>query len=79
MRQYGYGHQTITVDDNTPPTITAPAAITGIQCVAAVPAAYADASAFTAAGGTLGDNCVGAVTVAMTSETTAREAVPINM
>jgi len=62
MRHTATATQTITVDDNTPPTITAPAAITGIQCVAAVPAAYADASAFTAAGGTLGDNCVGAVT-----------------
>ena len=49
--------QTITVDDNTPPTATAPAPVT-VECVAAVPAA--DINAITDEA----DNCVGTITVA---------------
>jgi parallel beta-helix repeat protein len=49
--------QTIEVDDNTAPSITCPSAITGIQCATDVPVPYANATAFTNAGGVITDNC----------------------
>jgi len=51
---------TITVVDQTPPSITCPGPITA-QCIAVVPEVYADAAAFVAAGGSLSDNCSGVV------------------
>lgn len=60
--------QIITVNDNVPPAISAPPAITGIECSSAVPAPYGNASQFIAAGGQVGDNCSGTVIVSFVSE-----------
>src|SRR6187431_905632 len=56
--------QTITVDDITPPTATAPAPVT-VECVAAVPPA--DINAITDEA----DNCVGPITVAHVGDVSA--------
>ena len=48
--------QTITVDDNTIPTMTAPLDIT-VECLSEVPLAYGNFTQWTAAGGTASDNC----------------------
>ena len=60
--------QIITVNDNVAPIMTAPPAITGIQCSSAVPAPYGNATQYVAAGGTISDNCVGTIVVVLANE-----------
>mgnify|MGYP002136418057 FL=1 len=67
------GVQIINVNDNIPPVIIAPPAITGIQCGGEIPPHYNSATEFIAAGGSLSDNCTGqgnVVTLTFVSETT---------
>lgn len=54
--------QTITVVDTTPPTIVCPTDLT-VSCASEVPAAAVDTAGFQGQGGTVSDNCAGAVTV----------------
>jgi len=63
----------ITVDDTTDPTIACPADFAA-ECVA--PPAYADLTAFLAAGGTAGDNCDTALTFTLVSETDVLRSTP---
>jgi hypothetical protein len=49
--------QTITVTDTTPPTITCPDPITGIECASDVPAPAGDSDEFVDLGGSVSDNC----------------------
>lgn len=49
--------QSITIRDNTPPAITCPPDITGIQCDSSIPLPYANVTEFISAGGTLSDEC----------------------
>ncbi len=49
--------QIINVNDVTPPVMTPPNPITGIQCGDQVPAPYATIVEYTNAGGTISDNC----------------------
>jgi hypothetical protein len=51
---------TVTVVDETDPSITCPAGIF-VECSEDVPAPYADAAAFATAGGSFSDNCPGTV------------------
>ena len=61
-------NQIITVNDDVPPTLTCPT-IAPVQCPEDLPAAYADLAAFRAAGGRATDNCSGALTFALVSDT----------
>jgi hypothetical protein len=47
---------TVSVDDNTNPSITCPQTI-NLECSESIPAPYADLAAFEAAGGSASDNC----------------------
>ena len=54
--------QIITVNDQTPPTITCPSA-TIVDCAGLIPVAATDYASFVAQGGSASDNCTGAVTI----------------
>src|SRR5438093_1322512 len=60
------GVQTISVVDTTKPAITCPNVT--VQCVADVPAAYADLTAFLAAGGRASDSCSATLVFFQTSD-----------
>jgi cysteine-rich repeat protein len=57
----------IVVIDNTPPTINCPAS-SNFQCAADVPPAATNLAQFTAQGGSVSDNCGGAVNVVLQSQ-----------
>src|SRR5206468_3952637 len=60
------GWQTMTVVDTTKPSITCPTI--AVQCAEDVPAAYADLTAFLAAGGRATDSCSPTLTFSLTSD-----------
>jgi hypothetical protein len=62
-------NQTITVNDNVAPTITAPSGTT-VTCSGDVPAGITTYSGFVSAGGTASDNCTGAIAISFSDATT---------
>ena len=67
--------QLITVNDLTPPLISCPQGLT-VPCSGDIPAPFGDINSFLAAGGTVSDNCGGAVTVSWAGDVTSDSSCP---